>query len=94
MANVDIDPFGEHDKTDKHPDEMISFNLMGSQTGSSQEPMSEISLGSGKTQRTRLMESHVEDVYKRLSEVTCQDPGAICLNSETVLPRQEGTINM
>ena len=32
MSDIDIDPFGEHDKMDNCPDEgeMIPFNLMGS----------------------------------------------------------------
>ena len=41
MADIDIDPFGEHDKTDKHPDETgENFPLDPGRTmgGSSWEP--------------------------------------------------------
>ena len=41
MVDIDIDPFGEHDKTNNHPDkgEMIPLNPIGeSKMGSSWEP--------------------------------------------------------
>ena len=40
MADVDIDPSGEHDKTDGQPDEMIPFTPGGGviEGGSTWEP--------------------------------------------------------
>ena len=88
MADIHTNPFGEHDKpnegTSKHLDEceMIPINLggvIGDQTGSSWEPISETSFR-GKTQKSRLMESQIEGLHKRLSEVMCQDTRAIHLH--------------
>ena len=41
MADIDIDPFGEHDKTDSHPDgtsENIPLPLVNPGGGSNWEP--------------------------------------------------------
>ena len=65
-ADIDIDPFGEHDKIDKHPDESktIPFTLGGvTEGGSTWEPEQETSFRGGKTQSTRLKEVYVEGLY-------------------------------
>ena len=72
MADVNIDPFGEHDKTDLHPDdtfENIPLPPITPGGGSTWEPEheQEMSFG-GESQRTRLMEEDVERLYQRLSE--------------------------
>ena len=44
MADVDIDPFGDHDKTDSHPDdtgETVPLNPGGAMRGSTWEPKRE-----------------------------------------------------
>ena len=74
MADVDIDPFGHHDKTDLHPDETgenIHLNsgegVMGRSTwGPEQEQ--ETLFGEGKTQEKRLTDSYVDNLYKELSK--------------------------
>ena len=92
MADVDIDPFGEHDKPNKgtNPDkgETIPIDLGGVTETSFRE----------KSQKTRLMESQVKSLYKRLYEVMGQDPRAIhfnCSNSKviTCTSKTRGTTN-
>ena len=79
-ADVDIEPFGEHDKTDTQPDETgktIPFTLGGViEGGSTLEPEQGTSFGGGKTQRTRLKESFIEKFYRMVSEETGQTPEA------------------
>ena len=73
MAEVDIDPFGEHDRTESRTDdhtetgENIPFTPVGG--GSTWEPEceQETSFG-GESQRTKLMKDYVKDLYKKLSE--------------------------
>ena len=68
MANVDIDPFGEHDKMDAQPDktsETIPFTpgrvIEG---GSTWEPEHEQGTSFGwKTKSTRLKEAYAEGLY-------------------------------
>ena len=67
MADVDIDPFGDHNKTDSHPDD-TGENIPPQVTpggGSTWEPEceQETSFGGGKTQSTRLKELFVEKLY-------------------------------
>ena len=77
MADVDIDPFGEHEsRTDDHTDtgENIPFTPVGG--GSTWEPdqgEQETSFG-GESQRTKLMKDYVRDLYKRLSENIVETP--------------------
>ena len=61
MADVDIDPFSEHDKTDEQPDtgETIPFTPPIVIKTPSWEPEQEASFGEGKTQLMRLKESFV-----------------------------------
>ena len=77
MADIDIDPFGEHElRTEDHTDtgENIPFTAVGG--GSTWEPdrgEQETSFG-GESQRTKLMKDYVRDLYKRLSENIGQTP--------------------
>ena len=76
MADVDIDPFGEHDRTesrtDEPTDEHISLTLVGGSTWEP-EPKQETSFG-GESQRTKLMKDYVKDLYKKLSENIDETP--------------------
>ena len=70
---MDTDPFSDHNKPTKFtsewpdPDETIPINQRGMiKGGSTGEVMSETSV-SGKTQSTRLLESHIDSLYKELS---------------------------
>ena len=77
MADIDINPFGEHEsRTDDHTDtgENIPFTPVGG--GSTWEPdqgEQETSFG-GESQRTKLMKDYVRDLYKRLSENIGETP--------------------
>ena len=70
MADIDIDPFREHElRTDEPADEHISLTPVGEER-STWEPgrwEQEISFG-GESQRTKLMKDYVRDLYKKLSE--------------------------
>ena len=77
MADVDIDPFGEHDRTESRTDnhtetgENIPFTpVWGGRSSSTWEPEreQETSFGGGESQRTKLMKDYVKDLYKKLSE--------------------------
>ena len=71
MANVDIDPFGEHESRPEEPtDEHIPLNPVTPGRSSTWEPdrgEQETSFG-GESQRTKLMKDYVKDLYKKLSE--------------------------
>ena len=77
MADVDIDPFGEHEsRTDYHTEtgENIPFTPVGG--GSTWEPdqgEQETSFG-GEPQRTKLMKDYVKDLYKKISENIGETP--------------------
>ena len=75
MADVDIDPFGEHESRPEEPtDEHIPLDLVTPER-STWEPKHEheTSLG-GESQRTKLMKDYVRDLYKRLSENIGETP--------------------
>ena len=69
MADIDIDPFGEHESRPEEPtDENIPLTPVGG--GSTWEPErgeQETSFGE-ESQRTKLMKHYVKDLYKKLSE--------------------------
>ena len=71
MADVDIDPFGEHESWPEEPtDEHIPLSpVTPVRGGSTWEPTheQETSFG-GESQRTKLMKDYVKDLYKNLSE--------------------------
>ena len=76
MADIDIDPFGEHESRPEEPtNEHIPLDLVtpGVQTW---EPTSEqeTSFGGRESQRTKLMKDYVKDLYKKLSENIGETP--------------------
>ena len=74
MADVDIDTFGDHGKTDSGPNEAgesIPLTPGGSMVGGftwETEREQEASSGRGKTQERRLTDSYVDSLYKELSK--------------------------
>ena len=72
MADVDTDPFGDHNKTNSHPDdtgETIPLNPGGAMGGGSSwkpEREQETSFGGEKTQERRLTDSYIDSLYKEL----------------------------
>ena len=78
MADIDIDPFGEHkSRTDEPTDENIPLDLV-TPVGerSTWEPTceQETSFGGRESQRTKLMKDYVRDLYKKLSEYIGETP--------------------
>ena len=77
MADVDIDPSGEHEsRTDEPTDEHISLDPATQGRSSTWEPdrgEQETSFG-GESQRTKLMKDYVRDLYKKLSENIGETP--------------------
>ena len=74
MADVDIDPFGEHEsRTEEPTGENIPLTPV--EGGSIWEPdcEQETSFG-GESQRTRLLNDYVKDLYKKLSENIGETP--------------------
>ena len=68
MADVDIDPFGEHEsRPDEPTGENIPLTPVGE--GSTWEPEheQELSFG-GESHRTKLKKDYVRDFYQKLSE--------------------------
>ena len=98
MADADIDPFSEHDKTYTQSDtgETIPFTLGGViGEGSTWEPEQETSFG-GTSQRTEVPKEHVKALYHVLSKETGKTPEAFHFDNLehidgklTVLQRQE-----
>ena len=82
MKMADVDPFGEHDKTDaqphKHPDESIPFTPGGIiEGGSTWEPECKQETSSkGKTQK-EIDSKKCSLLYQKLSEKTGQTPEAV-----------------
>ena len=77
MADIDIDPFGEHEsRTDDHTEtgENIPFTSVGG--GSTWEPDrgEEETSFRGEFQRTKLKKDYVKDLYKKLSENIGETP--------------------
>ena len=76
MADVDIDPFGEHESRPGEPtDENIPLDPVTPGRSSTWEPTheQETSFG-GESQRTKLMKYYVRDLYKKLSENIGETP--------------------
>ena len=80
MADIDIDPFGEHESRPEEPtDENIPLDPVtpvgggGVQTW---EPTreQETSFGGRESQRTKLMKDYIKDFYKKLSENIGETP--------------------
>ena len=77
MADVDINHFGEHGRTESRTEtgENIPFTPIGGGRSSTWEPecKQETSFG-GESQRTKLMKDYVKDLYKKLSENIDETP--------------------
>ena len=76
MADVDIDPFGEHEsRTEEPTDEHIPLDQVtpGRSTWEPDRGEQETSFG-GESQRTKLMKDYVRDLYKKLSENIGETP--------------------
>ena len=76
MADVDIDPFGEHESRTVEPmDEHIPLDPVtpGRSTWEPDRGEQETSFG-GESQRTKLMKDYVRDLYKKLSENIGETP--------------------
>ena len=78
MADVDIDPFGEHEsRPDDNTEtgETIPFTSVGGgrSTWEPDQGEQETSFG-GESQRTKLMKDYVRDLYKKLSENIGETP--------------------
>ena len=67
MADIDIDPFGEHESRTDETGENIPFTPVGGSTCEPDRGEQETSLG-GESQRIKLMKDYVRDLYKKLSE--------------------------
>ena len=78
MADVDINPFGEHElRPEESTDERIPLDpVTPVGGGSTWEPTceQETSFGGRESQRTKLMKDDVKDLYKRLSENIGETP--------------------
>ena len=77
MANIDIDPFGEHDSRPEEPtDEHMPLDLVTPGRSSTWEPDQEEqeTSFSGESQRNKLMKDYVRDLYKKLSENIGETP--------------------
>ena len=77
MADVDIDPFGEHESRPEEPtDEHIPLDPVTPGRSSTWEPdqgEQETSFG-GESQITKLMKDYVRDLYKKISENIGETP--------------------
>ena len=77
MAGIDIDPFGEHkSRTDDHTEtgENIPFTpVLGGSTWEPDRGEQETSFR-GESQRTKLMNHYVRDLYKKLPENVSETP--------------------
>ena len=76
MADIDIDPFGEHEsRTEEPTDENIPLDPVtpGRSTWEPDRGEQETSFG-GEFQRTKPMKDYVRDLYKRLSENIDETP--------------------
>ena len=76
MADIDIDPFGEHGARPEEPtEEHIPLDPVtpGRSTWEPDRGEQETSFG-GESHRTKLMKDYVRDLYKKLSENVCETP--------------------
>ena len=80
MADIDVEPFGEHDRTELRTDdhtetgEGVPFTPVGGGSAwESDRGEQETSFG-GECQRTKLMKDYVKDLYKKLSDNIGETP--------------------
>ena len=76
MADIDIDPFGEHESRPEEPtDEHIPLDLVTPGRSSTWEPEHEQEISFRReSQRTKIMTDYVRDLYERLSENIGETP--------------------
>ena len=79
MADIDIDPFEEHESRPEEPtDEHIPLDPVTpvGGGGSTWEPTheQEMSFGGRESQRTKLRKDYIKDLYKKLSENIGETP--------------------
>ena len=77
MADVDIDPFGEHESRLEEPtDEHIPLSPVTPGRSSTWEPTleQETSFGGRESQRTKVIKDYVKDLYKNISENIGETP--------------------
>ena len=82
MADVDTDPFGEHESRPEEPtDEHIPLipgrrrvQTWDPRPGQSTEHEQETSFGRRESQRTKLMKDYVKDLYEKLPENIGETP--------------------
>ena len=78
MADIDIDPFGEHkSRPEESTDEHISLDPVtpvGRESTWEPTREQEMSFGGRESQRTKLMKDYVKDLYKKLSENIDETP--------------------
>ena len=75
MADIDIDPFGEHESRPEEPtDEHIPLTPVGGGSTWEQTGEQETSFGGRESQRTKLMKDYVKDLYKKISENIDETP--------------------
>ena len=84
MADVDINPFGDNDKTDAQPDETsktIYLNPGGVVVGEGATwvPEPETSFR-GTSIRKKVLREHADRLYQKPTEITCQTPKAFHFN--------------
>ena len=71
MADVDIDPFGEHNRTQEPTDEDIPLHLVTSVGGISTWELTreqETSFRGRESQRNRVLINRIEGLYSKLSQ--------------------------
>ena len=78
MADIDIDPFGEHELRPEEPtDEHIPLSPVtprGPIWEPTHEHVQETSFGRRESQRTKLMKDYVKDLHKKISENIDETP--------------------
>ena len=75
MADIDIDPFGEHESRPEEPtDEHIPLTPVGGESTWEPTREQETSFGGRESQRTKLMKDYVKDLYKKISENIDETP--------------------
>ena len=77
MADIDIDPLGEHEsRPEEQTDEHIPLTPVGG--GSTWEPTCEQETsfggGGGESQRAKLMKDYIKDLYEKISENIGETP--------------------
>ena len=70
MADIDIDPFGEHESRTEEPTGEDVPLIPGEEVVPTWDPGHEqkTSFGGEESKKTRLLKIYVEDLYNRLSE--------------------------